>query len=795
MVQITDDSNAHGCCGCACGSSGKEEAAAGEAGSVGGGASGSVGGSGGGSGNGEGKTQTPADKRILITSALPYVNNVPHLGNIVGCVLSADVYARYCRLKGYETLYICGTDEYGTATEIKAREEGLTPKEICDKYHAIHKGVYEWFGISFDYFGRTSTPKHAEITQSIFMGLYDNGYIEEEEVEQLYDAEAKMFLADRYVEGTCPKCSYEGARGDQCEKCGTLLSPTELLNPVSKVTKSTPIKKKTKHLFISLPKIEGELKEWIAKASVEGCWDENAVAITKGWLNEGLRKRAITRDLEWGVPVPLEGFEGKKFYVWFDAPIGYISITANCVPDWEKWWKNPDDVALYQFMGKDNVPFHTVVFPSSLIGSRQGWTLLHHISTTEFLNYEGGKFSKSRNTGVFGNGAMESGVSADVWRYYLIRNRPENADTNFAWQDFGEKNNNELVANLGNLVNRTLVFIKNNFEGRVPPGGELTPGDIVFLNSQKEVISQVDCALDSVKLKEGLQHILEFCKNANRYFQENAPWVLVKEDRERAATVLYVLANQVRDIGILCSPYLPETSAKIAGMLNGKGGEPAPGCGGGESSCGWEEAGKLGLDSGSAIGEPQILFRKIEDKEIAQLKERFSGGSGSGESKDAAEKKVGFSDLDLEVGEVLSVENHPDADRLYVEKVRMGGEEIQVVSGLAGEVEKEELLGKKVIIVKNLAPAKLRGVESQGMLLVVEGKEGEVEVLEGTAVGDKIYLEGESPGSAQKKQITFKEFSKVKLSAKGGSILHGEKKLMCAGSELKASKVQDGKVC
>ncbi len=500
---------------------------------------------------------TPRNKKILITSALPYVNNVPHLGNIVGCVLSADVYARYCRLKGYETLYICGTDEYGTATEIKAREEGVSPKEICDKYYAVHKGVYEWFGISFDYFGRTSTKKHEEITQDIFLKLHKNGYILEEEVEQLYDEEAKMFLADRYVEGTCPKCGYLEARGDQCDKCGKLLSPTELINPVSKVTKSAPVMKRTKHLFIDLPGLEGKLKKWIGSASVEGHWDANAIAITNSWLNEGLRKRAITRDLEWGVPVPLKGFEGKKFYVWFEAPIGYISITANYTDEWEEWWKNPGNVALYQFMGKDNVPFHTVVFPSTLIGSKDHWTMLHHISTTEYLNYEGGKFSKSRNTGVFGNGAMESGISADVWRYYLLRNRPENADTNFAWNDFGEKNNNELVANLGNLVNRTLVFIANNFGGKIPEKGELLPEDKVFVNAQKEIIREVDSALDSVRLKEGLQHILEFGKNANRYFQGNKPWVLVKEDKGRAGTVLYVLANQVRDIGVICSPYLP----------------------------------------------------------------------------------------------------------------------------------------------------------------------------------------------------------------------------------------------
>lgn len=754
----------------------------------------------------EGK-KVPAGKKILVTSAIPYVNNVPHLGNIVGCVLSADVFARYCRLKGYETLYICGTDEYGTATAIKAREEGVSPKEICDKYYKIHKEVYEWFGIHFDYFGRTSTKKHTEITQDIFLKLNKNGYIAEEEVEQLYDEEAKMFLADRYVGGTCPKCGYEDARGDQCERCGKLLSPTELINPVSKVTKSTPVKKRTKHLFIDLPGLEGKLKKWINDAAVEGYWDANALAITNSWLNEGLRKRAITRDLEWGVPVPLEGFEGKKFYVWFEAPIGYVSITANYSEDWGGWWKNPEKVALYQFMGKDNVPFHTVVFPSTLLGTGEEWTMLYHISTTEYLTYEGGKFSKSRNTGVFGNGAVESGIDADVWRYYLLRNRPENADTNFAWADFGEKNNNELVANLGNLVNRTLVFISNNFGGRIPEKGKLLPEDEVFVNSQKEIIAEVDSALDAVSIRGGLQHILEFCKNANKYFQDNKPWELVKGDRERAGSVLYVLANQVRDIGVICSPYLPETGERIMEMLNVSGGRKGAekGAGGGSKrvkvkgnarKTKWEDAGELTLESGKKIGKPEILFRKIEGKELSALKERFSGGGPSSAQGKAAERGISFSDLDLEVGEIVSVEKHPDAEKLYVERVRLGDGEIQVVSGLVGHIAKEELLGKKAIIVRNLAPAKLRGVESQGMLLVAEGKGGEIEVLEGAEGGGKVLLEGEAAGGAgEKKTITFREFSKVEIRVEGGSVVHGGKKLVSNGKEIRTHRVLEGKVC
>ncbi len=718
------------------------------------------------------ENKIPKNKKILITSALPYVNNVPHLGNIVGCVLSADVFARYCRSRGHETLYICGTDEYGTATEIKALEEGVTPKEICEKYHKIHKEIYEWFGINFDYFGRTFTPAHTEITQQIFLKLNENGYIAEGEVEQLYDELAGMFLADRYVEGTCPFCGYVGARGDQCDGCGKVLNPDELIKPKSKITKTVPIKKKTRHLFIDLPKIEPKLKEWVDAASVQGDWDENAVAITRSWLAEGLRKRAITRDLKWGVPVPLEGFREKVFYVWFEAPIGYLSITANYTGDWEKWWKNPQKVALYQFMGKDNVPFHSVMFPSTLIGAGGDWTLLHHLSTTEFLNYEGGKFSKSRNVGVFGSDAKNSGIPADVWRYYLLKNRPEQADTNFCWEDFREKTNNELIANLGNLVNRATVFIRNNFDGKVPEA-KLNLEDEKFLKEQRKKIMEVGASLDAVKIKGGLQHILEFGKNANRYFQDNAPWELAKSDLGRCGTVMHVLANQLKDLAIISEPYLPHASKSIFGQL---GIEPLR----------WADAGELSLEAGHCMGKPAILFRKLEEKQMKELKEKFSG-------KGPGKEKISFADVDLEVGEIVSVREHPDAEKLYVEKVKMGNKELQVVSGLVGHISAEDLNGKKVIIVKNLAPAKLRGVESQGMLLVAEDDEGNLEVLEPEAeVGEKVVAEGVE--RRPRKEISFKEFGKVKFSVEGNSVFAEGIQLLAGKNFLKTKRIGDGKV-
>ena len=731
--------------------------------------------------------------RILITSALPYVNNVPHLGNIIGCVLSADVFARYCRSSGKESVFICGTDEYGTATEIKALEEGVSPKEICDKYYKIHKEIYEWFGIKFDSFGRTSTPKHAEITQEIFLDLHRNGYIVEDEVEQFYDEKAGMFLADRYIEGTCPYCKSEGARSDQCDKCGRLLSHGELINPLSKVTKTPPVMRKTKHLFINLPGIEEELSRWIAESSVSGSWSDNSVKIANSWLREGLKKRAITRDLRWGVPVPLAGYESKVFYVWFDAPIGYISITANLTEDWKRWWMEPDSVRLYQFMGKDNVPFHTVIFPSTLMGTKKRWTLLHHISTTEFLNYEGGKFSKSKNVGVFGDDAMGSGVPADVWRYYLLSNRPEQADTNFAWEDFADKNNNELLANLGNLVNRTLVFIKNNFGGMVP-GGAHGEADRLFLEGQARLIGQISADLEEVRLKDALHKSMAFSKGANKYFQDNKPWELVRAsgnaeldagNRARAGAVIGILANQVKDLSILIEPHLPATAAEISRQL-------------GLPQAKWDDLGQA-IAEGHRIGAPKPLFRKIEGKEIEGMRAKFAG-----KREEAGPR---FADLDLEVGEILSVERHPDAEKLFVEKVRLGDGERQIVSGLVGHYFPEQLVGKKVVIVKNLAAAKLRGVESQGMLLAAEGREqapphegkapmekGVVEVifLKESAVGQKVVRKGQPSGP--KKTLTIAEFRKVKIEVRDFAVLSEGKQLATKNEGLRMENVKEGEV-
>ncbi|MFA5106303.1 MAG: methionine--tRNA ligase [Candidatus Micrarchaeia archaeon] len=734
------------------------------------------------------------EKKILITSALPYVNNVPHLGNIIGCVLSADVFARFCRARGRETIFVCGTDEYGTATETKALEEGVSPKELCDKYYKIHKEIYEWFGISTDIFGRTSTPLHTKITQEIFLDLYNNGHVVEEEVEQAYDEKAGMFLADRYIEGTCPYCKSDGARADQCDKCGHLLNFDELINPVSKVSKTTPTKRKSRHLFIDLPGIEAKLEKWIEESSKKGFWSENSYSIAKAWLAEGLKKRAITRDLKWGVPVPLKGWEDKVFYVWFDAPIGYISITANYTEKWKEWWLNPQGVELYQFMGKDNVPFHTVIFPSTLMGTGKDWTLLHHISTTEFLNYEGGKFSKSRGVGVFGNDAVASGIAPDVWRYYLLTNRPEKMDTNFTWKDFGEKANNELLANLGNLVNRTMVFTQREFAGVVPEP-KLSGEDRKFVESQKAILENAGNLLEKAQIKEALHQIMHAGKQANAYFQANEPWKAAKEDREKCQSTIYVLLNQVHDLAIAISPYLPNTARSIFAQLGAKQGK-------------WGDIGSLAIKPGHRLGKPEILFRKIEQVELDRLASRFSGNqkedalhAKEAETKKQAKKQekppsppILAQNIDFEVGVIEKIERHPQADKLYVEQIRLSDGARQVVSGLVPYYKEEELLGKKVILVKNLKTAMLRGMESKGMVLAAEDDTGVVEVIspEGAIVGAKAVIAGKEPAPMQ--EITIDQFFQIELAAKDGIAYAQGAALEIDGAPVRTAKVKDGRI-
>jgi methionyl-tRNA synthetase len=446
-----------------------------------------------------------ADKKnVLITSALPYVNNVPHLGNLIGAVLSADTFARFSRLRGWNTIYMCGTDEYGTATEYKARLEKKTPKEICDHYNKIHTQIYEDFDLDFDLFLRTTTEKHKKIAQDIFLKIHARGFLKPKKMMASVCDHCDLALADRFIKGTCPKCKSENAKGDQCDDCQALMTPEDLIDPKCNLCGTQPTKKETEHFFLNLTDLQPDLTAWIEKASVDGAWTNNSIAISKSWLKGGLEERCVTRDLKWGVPVPIEGFENKVFYVWFDAPIGYISITANYTDHWEKWWKNPDNVKLYQFMGKDNVPFHTVVFPSSLIASGEKWTMLHHISTTEYLQYEDTKFSKTNGTGVFGDDVQKTTIAIDVWRYYLLVNRPEASDSTFSWDDVQVKNNNELIQNPGNLTNRVLKFIYKNKDKKVPTAtwDQLSLTDKKFVGELMAQFNTYVETFEAVKIKD-----------------------------------------------------------------------------------------------------------------------------------------------------------------------------------------------------------------------------------------------------------------------------------------------------
>lgn len=512
-------------------------------------------------------------------------------------------------MRGYEKLFVCGTDEYGTATEMKARESGMSPKEICDRYHALHRQIYDWFDIRFDVFGRTSTPIHTEIVQDIFRKVEAAGLFLERESLQFYDPAAGTYLADRYLIGDCPHCGHEEAHGDQCDKCGRLLSPEDLKKPRSSISGAAPELRKTSHLYLDLPSLSERLGRWIETSSSVGRWSQNTRAITSAWLREGLRPRAITRDLKWGVPVPRQGFQDKVFYVWFDAPIGYISMTAAQRTDWRRWWQDPENVELVQFMGKDNVPFHSVIFPSVLLGTSDEWTLVHHISTTEYLNYEGQKFSKSRGVGVFGPDVAGTGIPCDVWRYYLLSIRPEQQDTSFSWKDLQTRNNSELLANLGNLVNRVLSFVTSKLDGLVPTATVEAERDLAFQNEISACVRDYAALMEDVKLRDGLQAVMKICRVANRYMQDSQPWRTLKTDPEQAYASLVLLLETIRDVAVLVSPFLPGTAAAILSQLGLQGGT-------------WEELGEP-LPAGHRLGQPAALFAPISDETVNEMAQRF----------------------------------------------------------------------------------------------------------------------------------------------------------------------------
>lgn len=781
--------------------------------------------------------------RRLITSALPYVNNVPHLGNLLQ-VLSADVFARFCRSRGYDTLYICGTDEYGTATETKALEENKKPRELCNYYHAIHKDIYDWFGINFDYFGRTSTPQQTEIVQSLFNQLDARGFIKENTIEQLYCPECERFLADRYVHGVCPHCGYEDARGDQCEKCGKLLEPTELKAPRCSTCGATPELKSTKHLYIDLPGIQKEYAEWMKTASVDGKWAKNAIQMTEAWIRDGLHERAITRDLKWGIPVPKEGFEDKVFYVWFDAPIGYISITKALADklakeeskeafDWKTWWlpsesseeKAKIPVDLFQFIGKDNIPFHTVIFPSTLIGSGKNWTKLHHMSSTEYLNYENGKFSKSKGIGVFGTDARESGIPADAWRFYAFYNRPEKSDFQFMWKDFQEKMNSELIGNLGNLVNRTTTFISKYYDGVIP---SFKKDEELWAKIQEDE-KKVTELLEWSELKDAFHEIFAISSIANKAFQDGEPWKTRNTDPEAAANLIGNLAYIIKDLMIMVHPYLPHYAEKVLSFfgktgVTGKIGKPNK-----EGALTWADLGKLeGLDK---LYNSEIIFKTMDNPTTEAYRERYSGKQADRLNQEAAakpekqenkkkEKKVEQKEAPkkepltkeqqidifnekvvLKVAKIIEVTRHPDAEKLYVEKLDDGtGVERIICSGLVPYLKEEDLLGKHVVIADNLKPRKLRGIESRGMLLAADytdadGKEC-VEVLDCSwaAPGTPVVLEGTDPAFAKAEVVDADTFFEVPISVTEKAVNINGKALVADGKAITTVNTVNGEV-
>ncbi|MDR2521991.1 MAG: methionine--tRNA ligase [Spirochaetaceae bacterium] len=766
-------------------------------------------------------------KKRLITSALPYVNNVPHLGNLIQ-VLSADCCARFCRLRGYDTLYVCGTDEYGTATETRAAEEGIAPRELCDRFWAVHNEIDRWFGIDFDKFGRTSTAIQTEIVQEVFAKLRAGGFIHEKTGEQLFCRKCGRFLADRFVLGECPACGYGNARGDQCEACGKLLDPTDLRSPRCASCGSEPELRSTSHLYIDLPALRQRLEAWIQEAAPRGKWARNAVRMTEAWIRDGLHERAITRDLSWGIPVPLEGYEKKVFYVWFDAPIGYVSITgalaAERGEDWrafvDAWWKNPGEVELFQFIGKDNIPFHTVVFPCSQLGSGENWTMLHHMSSTEYLNYESGKFSKSNGVGVFGTDVMETGIPADVWRFYIFYNRPEKSDALFTWKDLYEKVNGELIGNLGNLVNRTVSFVARYYGGTVPRGAEKN----VFWGTIREYEADILGLMEWAELRDAFHRIFELAAFANKTFQDGEPWKKRESAPEEAASLIAGLCYIVRDLAILCFPFIPRAAQKMAACfgktIREREGGIAGEAGGGEA-LDWSSLGVLeGLETAQTSG---VLFQKLEEEHIARLRDRYAGnqkerekmtqqeGKASAPSTAAPSTAAGAATVDaaarfaatvdLRVAKIIAVEKHPSADKLYIEKIDLGaGEERTIVSGLVPYYTAEELLGRSVIVAYNLKEAKLRGVASRGMLIAASAKNvdgGEtVEVLDAAPAaalcGTRVTVAGCETSAPPPEEITIDDFFAVPLEVRDGFIEAGGAALLLNGAPLRTTRVVNG---
>ena len=661
-------------------------------------------------------------KRTLITSALPYANGPVHIGHLAGVYVPADIYARYLRLKGEEVMFIGGSDEHGVPITIKAKKEGVTPQDIVDRYHNIIKDSFEELGISFDIYGRTTSKTHHKTASDFFRTLYDKGEFVEKTSMQLYDEEAGEFLADRYVTGTCPHCGKEGAYGDQCEACGTSLSPTELLNPKSALSGSTPVLKETSHWYLPLDKWEPVLKKWILEEHKE--WRPNVYGQCKSWLDMGLQPRAVSRDLKWGIPVPVEGAEGKVLYVWFDAPIGYISNTIDATPEWEKWWKDPD-TRMIHFIGKDNIVFHCIVFPSMLMAHGE-FNLPDNVPANEFLNLEDDKISTSRNWAVWLHEYLrELPGKQDVLRYVLTANAPEAKDNNFTWKDFQARNNNELVAILGNFVNRATVLVHKYYGGMIPAAGDFNDFDRQTIEEVKASVKALSDNLDHFKFREALKDAMNIARIGNKYLADTEPWKIIKTDPVRTATILNLAIQICANLSVVFEPFTPFMAAKLAEQLRLK-------------ELKWDMAGRFDLvPDGREIGKPELLFEKIEDSVVeAQVQKLLDAKEKNmldawkpKEVKETVDFPT-FEKLDIRVGKVIECEKVPKADKLLKFKLDDGTKEGRtIVSGIAKFYNPADLVGKEVCFIANFAPRKLKGVESQGMILSAEDADGRLVVI------------------------------------------------------------------
>ena len=663
-------------------------------------------------------------KRYLVTSALPYANGPVHIGHLAGVYIPSDIYTRYLRLKGCDVISVCGSDEHGVPITIKARKEGVTPQQIVDRYHALIKKSFEGLGMSFDIYSRTSSETHAETASAFFRKLYDEGKFIEKTSMQYYDEEAQTFLSDRYIVGTCPKCGNDRAYGDQCEKCGSTLSPDELIEPHSAVSGSVPVKRETKHWYLPLDRYEEFLREWILEGHKE--WKTNVYGQCKSWLDGGLQPRAVSRDLDWGIPVPVEGAEGKVLYVWFDAPIGYISATKDLTPDWEKYWKS-EDTKMVHFIGKDNIVFHCIVFPS-MLKAHGGYILPENVPANEFLNLEGDKISTSRNWAVWLHEYLEEFPGKeDVLRYVLCANAPETKDNDFTWKDFQARNNNELVAVLGNFVNRALVLTQKYYGGKVPACGELNDYDRQTISEVAAMKASLEANIENYRFREALKDAMNISRIGNKYLADTEPWKVIKSDPKRVETILNIALQITANTAIAIEPFMPFSAAKILGMLA-------------VEKFGWERLGAMDLiPAGHTIGEPALLFEKIEDDVIQRQLDKLAATKAANEaaemnqSVEPQKDTIQFDDfqkMDIRVSTILEAEKVAKTKKLLKLTVDTGIDKRVIVSGIAEHFAPEELVGKQVLVLVNLAPRELKGILSNGMILMAEDASGKLRLLQ-----------------------------------------------------------------